>query len=92
VLTLSLSIGPYGVIMSGREYWWNLLGKLSAVEELELSVDSVQALGFAWGVDDAPAVLPALRSVRIEQTKSSIERVAEITVEDLMTLLQRNTE
>jgi len=88
VLTVSLFFTPHGRIDLGRGYWWNLLRKLSAVEELELRVDTLRELEFAWDVDNAPAVLPALRSVRIVQAKSSIRRVAEMTEERLVRLLQ----
>jgi len=90
VLTLALFINPLGCIKLGRRYWWNLLGKLSAVEELELRVDAVRELKLAWDVDDAPAILPALRSVRIVQAKSLVKGVAEMTEEKLMRLLQRS--
>jgi len=92
VLTLALFINPLGCIKLGRRYWWNLLGKLSAVEELELRVDAVRELKLAWDVDDAPAILPALRSVRIVQAKSLVKGVAEMTEEKLMRLLQRSAE
>jgi hypothetical protein len=45
--------------------WWKLLGKLRGIEELELHLASVDTLGAAWEVNLAPAVLPALRKVRI---------------------------
>jgi len=88
VLTLALLINPLGCIALGRGYWWDFLGRLSAVEELELRVDAVRELKFAWDVDDAPAVLPALRSVQMVQAKSSVQNVAEMTEEGLIRLLQ----
>ena len=91
VLTLSHSFTLRGQIDLVRRYWWDLLGKLSAVEDLELHVHAVRELKVAWDVDDAPAVLPALRSVRIVQANSSVGRVAEMTEERLMRLLQRST-
>jgi hypothetical protein len=45
--------------------WWKLLETLTGIEELELYPDSVDTLGAAWKVNLAPAVLPALRRVRI---------------------------
>ena len=45
--------------------WWRLLEKLPGVEELELNSASVDTVGAAWTVSLAPAVLPALRKVRI---------------------------
>lgn len=48
-----------------RSYWWELLEKFSGIEELELCPAGVDALGDAWKANNAPAVLPALRRVRI---------------------------
>jgi hypothetical protein len=45
--------------------WWKLLGNLPGIEELQLYPASVDTLGAAWKVNLAPAVLPALRKVRI---------------------------
>ena len=59
---------PYpGLRMSS---WWKLLEILPGVEELELSSASVDTLGDAWTVSLAPAVLPALRKVRIVDSTS----------------------
>jgi len=89
VLTLSLSFTPHRRTKVGRGYWWNLLGKLSSVEDLELlRLDAARELVSAWGVDTAPAVLPALRSVQMVQAKSSVQNVAEMTEEGLIRLLQ----
>jgi len=93
VLTLSLSFTPHRRTKVGRGYWWNLLGKLSSVEDLELlRLDAARELVSGWGVDTAPAVLPALRSVRMVQAQSLLEPVAEMTAteERLMRLLQRS--
>ncbi|KAH9959197.1 hypothetical protein BC827DRAFT_1214808 [Russula dissimulans] len=90
VLTLAFLINPLRCVKLGREYWWNLLGRLPCVEELELRVDAVRELKIAWRVDSAPAVLPALRSVRMVQVKSSVKSVAEMTEERLINLLQRS--
>jgi len=91
VLTFSLSthLDPINL---ARRYWWNLLGKLPAVEELELNADAMRELMFAWDHNDAPAVLPALRSVRMVQAKSSVQgvTVAKMTEARLMRLLQRS--
>jgi len=48
-----------------KSYWWKLLEQLPGIEDLELDPASVDALGDAWKVNFAPAVLPALRRVRI---------------------------
>ena len=50
--------------------WWKLLGKLPGIEELELYSHSVYTIGAAWrpGANLAPAVLPALRKVRIVES------------------------
>lgn len=45
--------------------WWKFLERLPGIEELELYSASVDTLGAAWKVNLAPAVLPALRRVRI---------------------------
>lgn len=52
-----------------KSYWWKLLENLSGIEELELYPASVDVLGNAWKVNRAPAVLPALRRVRIMDPK-----------------------
>ena len=46
-------------------YWWNILNKLPGIEELVLYPASMHILGRAWEADLAPAVLPALRRVRV---------------------------
>ncbi|KAF8267421.1 hypothetical protein EI94DRAFT_1786430 [Lactarius quietus] len=46
-------------------YRWKLLENFSGVEELELYPSSVGTFGDAWKEKLAPAVLPALRRVRI---------------------------
>ena len=47
-------------------YWWELLEKLPAIEELELYPTGVgESGGGVWEVSTAPAVLPALRRVQI---------------------------
>jgi hypothetical protein len=45
--------------------WWKFLWSLRGIEELELHLASVDTLGAAWEVNLAPAVLQALRKVRI---------------------------
>ncbi|KAH8977655.1 hypothetical protein EDB86DRAFT_3000333 [Lactarius hatsudake] len=52
-----------------KSYWWKLLANLPRIEELELHPASVDVLGSAWKVNRAPAVLPALRRVRITDPK-----------------------
>ncbi|KAF8267420.1 hypothetical protein EI94DRAFT_1325450 [Lactarius quietus] len=49
--------------------WWKLLENLPGIEELELDSASVDALGAAWKVNLAPAVMPALRRVRIANSE-----------------------
>ncbi|KAH9174537.1 hypothetical protein EDB89DRAFT_549474 [Lactarius sanguifluus] len=46
-------------------YWWQPLEKLPGIEELELRSTVVRRIAGAWEVSKAPAVLPALRRVRI---------------------------
>lgn len=45
--------------------WWKLLEKIPGIGDAELYPASVDTLGAAWKVNLAPAVLPALRRVRI---------------------------
>ena len=71
-----------------RPVLWAFLGKLTAVEELELRRNSAVKLWDAWRNDDAPAVLPALRSVRMVNTDPRLPGMAEITEEGLLRLLQ----
>ena len=59
--------------------WWKLLEILPGIEELELYADSVDTLGAAWKVNLAPAVLPALRRVRISNSELASLRQYEIT-------------
>jgi hypothetical protein len=64
---------------------------MTAVEVLEVRLEAVRELCYAWGVYNAPAVLPKLRSVRIIQAASNNSSVEEIiTEEGLMRLLQGN--
>lgn len=46
-------------------YWWRLLETLPGIEELELSLTGAGVPGDVWKVSTNPAVLPALRRVRI---------------------------
>ncbi|KAN0140548.1 hypothetical protein V8E53_001757 [Lactarius tabidus] len=46
-------------------YWWGLLKMLPGIEELELYLTGAGVPGDVWKVSKAPAVLPALRRVRI---------------------------
>ncbi|KAH9046744.1 hypothetical protein EDB84DRAFT_1575670 [Lactarius hengduanensis] len=52
-----------------RSYWWELLEKLPGIEELELRSTVERRIAGAWEVSVAPAVLPALRRVRIVAPK-----------------------
>ncbi|KAI9432485.1 hypothetical protein H4582DRAFT_1104051 [Lactarius indigo] len=52
-----------------NSFWWELLQRLQAVEQLEIHSDAANALYSAWDGIDAPVVLPALQSVRLVQTK-----------------------
>jgi len=58
--------------------WWKLLKRLPGIEELELYSASVDTLGAAWKVNLAPAVLPALRRVRILDSELAWLRQYEI--------------
>jgi hypothetical protein len=88
---LALLINPLGCIELGRLYWWTLLGSMVAVEVLEVRVETVRELLYAWSVRNAPAVLPKLRSVRMTRAASNDSCVEEMTEEELMRLLQGNT-
>jgi hypothetical protein len=85
---LALLINPLGCIELGRLYWWTLLESMTAVEELEVRVEAVRELRYAWAVSNAPAVLPKLQRVRMTQTISKASSVEETTEEGLMRLLQ----
>lgn len=87
---LALLINPLGCIDLGRLYWWTLLGSMAAVEVLEVRVETVRELLYAWSVRNAPAVLPKLRSVRMTRAASNNSSVVEMTEEELMRLLQGN--
>lgn len=71
-----------------RPFLWAFLGKLTAVEELELRCNSAVRLWDAWRNDDAPAVLPALRSIRVVDPDPRLPEVAEITTAGLLRRLQ----
>ena len=66
-------------------WWWGLLEKLPAVEELELYPNAVKALYSAWDDVGAPAVLPVLRRVQFVQTAVSASSIAATTVAELPT-------
>lgn len=53
-----------------NSFWWELLQRLEAVEKLEIHSDAVRALYTAWYDFNAPAVLPALQSVRHVPTET----------------------
>ncbi|KAH9051061.1 hypothetical protein EDB87DRAFT_1752156 [Lactarius vividus] len=48
-----------------ESYWWELLEKLPGIEELELRSTVEGKIAGAWEVSVAPALLPAMRRVRI---------------------------
>ena len=73
-----------------RSALWAFLGKLNAVEELELCTDSAEVLRDAWRKDNAPAVLPALRRVRMVKADNTAPCVSAITEEGLLRLLHGN--
>ena len=54
-----------------NSFWWGLLQKLQAVEQLEIHSDTVKALYSAWNDVDAPAVLPTLQGVRFLRTETA---------------------
>lgn len=71
-----------------RSALWAFLSKLNAVEELELCTDGVEVLRDAWKEDNAPAVLPALRKVRMVKVDNTAPSVSTTTEEGLLRLLQ----
>ena len=87
---LVLLINPLGCIELGRLYWWTLLGSMTAVEVLEVRVEAVRELRYAWSVYNAPAVLPKLRSVRITRAACKNSSAEDMTEEGLLRLLQGN--
>ncbi|KAH8989722.1 hypothetical protein EDB92DRAFT_840120 [Lactarius akahatsu] len=52
-----------------ESYWWDLLEELPGIDELELRSAVEREIAAAWEVSVAPAVLPALRRVRIVAPK-----------------------
>ncbi|KAI0301533.1 hypothetical protein B0F90DRAFT_1817001 [Multifurca ochricompacta] len=50
-----------------KPFWWELLEKLPAVEDLNLHQGAVKVLYSAWDHGSAPAVLPALRRVYVAE-------------------------
>ena len=71
-----------------RSALWAFLGKLNAVEELELCTGGAESLRDAWRQDNAPAVLPALRRVRMVKVDGTAPCVPAITEEELLSLLR----
>jgi hypothetical protein len=71
-----------------RSALWAFLGALTSVEELELDVDGADVLLEAWRDKGAPAVLPALRRVRMGRVDSAAHGVVAVTEEGLLRLLQ----
>ncbi|KAF8267415.1 hypothetical protein EI94DRAFT_1325273 [Lactarius quietus] len=49
-------------------FWWELLQKLQAVEQLDIHSNAMRALYTAWNDVNAPAVLPAIQRVRPVRT------------------------
>jgi len=84
---LSLLINPLGCIELGRLYWWTLLESMAGVEELEVRLDALRELRYAWKVRNAPAVLPKLRRVRMTPATSNAVSAEGMTEEGLMRLL-----
>ncbi len=70
----------------GIGHLWDLLKKLSAVEELDLCPGAVRELRSAWDAGRLSVVLPRLRSVRMVKTESTSDD-AEIT-EELLRILR----
>jgi hypothetical protein len=71
-----------------RAALWSLLGRLPAVEKLELGIDGAEVLWNMWKMVGSPAVLPALRSIETVNVDSTAPRVAKITEGRLLRLLQ----
>ena len=67
---------------------WAFLGKLNAVEELDLCTGGAEALRDAWSEDNTPAVLPTLRRVRMVKVVNTAPCVSSITEEGLVQLLR----
>jgi F-box-like len=68
-------------------WWWALLEKLPAVEELELHPHAVKSLYSAWDVVGAPAVLPALWRVQFVQIEALVSRIAVMSVAEVPTYM-----
>jgi hypothetical protein len=88
VRKFALLINPLGCMELGRLYWWTLLKSMTGVEVLEVRVDAVRELRYAWSERNAPAVLPKLRRVCMTQATSKACSVAEMTEDELMRLFQ----
>lgn len=54
-----------------NSFWWELLQKLQAVEQLEIHSGAVRALYTAWNDVEAPTVLPSLQGVRLVRTETA---------------------
>ena len=54
-----------------NSFWWELLQKLQAVDQLEIHSSAAKALYSAWNDVGAPVVLPALQRVRFVRTETA---------------------
>lgn len=92
VRMLTLLLNPQDPIGLESSFWWTLLKKLPAVEELELCVDAVRELRSAWSTGCPPAVFPELRSMHIVRAADSTESTIAEMMEELRRSLQGKTE
>lgn len=60
-----VDVWKYKLKNLSMSYWWRLFEVLPGIEELELSLTGAGVPGGVWEVSTGPAVLPALRRVRI---------------------------
>ena len=60
--------------------WWGLLEKLPAIEKLELHPNAVTALYSAWDDVGAPAILPALQTVKLIPVDTPASGVVATTI------------
>ena len=79
-----VSLGP-----NGFNQLWELLKRLSAVEEMELCADAVRGFCSARGARRQETVLPELRSVHMVKTEPT-SNVAEMTEEELLRVFRGN--
>ena len=74
------NLGLEGYAELPASFWWELLQKLHAVENLEIHSDAMRALFTAWDDANAPAVLPALQRVRLMRTETTTTATRTIAV------------